>query len=353
MKALNLHGIYDLRYEDVPTPGPTADEVLLKVLAAGICGSDVPRVFTKGTYRYPTILGHEFAGEIIAVGAKVYKNLVGKRAAAFPLLPCFSCDACKAENYAACVDYDYYGSRRDGAFAEYVAVKVWNLIIIPDKVPVAWAAMTEPCAVAIHALENSEIRKGDNVCIFGVGAIGLILAQLARGKGAKKVILLDNDENKLEFARDLGYEHTLNNEMDDYVDKVLRLTDGKGADVCIDAAGAPATVAGCLRVSGSFAIVVLMGNPVGNIMLEQQDYWQILRKQLTLVGTWNSDFGERKNDWKTALAYMENGSVDLSGIVTHVFPLEEADAAFELMRDRNEFSVKVMFAPHDGDITSR
>ena len=131
MKALRLHGINDLRVEDIPAPKPAADEVLLKVLAAGICGSDLPRVFSKGAYHYPIILGHEFAGEITEAGEGVDPSLVGKMAAVFPLLPCFTCKACKEGHYASCANYDYYGSRRDGAFAEYIAVKVWNLVLVP------------------------------------------------------------------------------------------------------------------------------------------------------------------------------------------------------------------------------
>ena len=130
MKALNLHAVGDLRYEDVPMPVRQAGEVLLKVHACGICGSDLPRVFTKGTYHFPTIPGHEFAGEIVEADDP---SLVGRRAAVFPLLPCRKCEACQVGEYAQCSDYDYYGSRRDGAFAEYIAVKEWNLVFFDDS----------------------------------------------------------------------------------------------------------------------------------------------------------------------------------------------------------------------------
>ena len=347
MKALNLYAIGDLRYEDVPIPEPAADEVLLKVLAAGICGSDVPRVFSHGVRDFPTIIGHEFAGEIVSAGTNVDKSCIGKRAAVFPLLPCFTCYACRDENYAACVDYDYYGSRRDGAFAEFIAVKAWNLMLVPSSVPTAWAAMTEPCAVAIHAIGKANIQVGDTVCVFGAGPIGLILAQIAHRAGADKVFLLDIDERKLVFARGLGFSYAINNRDDDYLDSILRLTGGRGADVCIDATGASAAVGGCLNAAGDFATIVLLGNPSGDILIEKLDYWEILRKELTLLGTWNSDFGTRKNDWKTAISYMETGMIDLGGLVTHVFPLEDAEAAFELARDKKEFSLKILFSPEE------
>ncbi|MDR0875630.1 MAG: galactitol-1-phosphate 5-dehydrogenase [Clostridiales Family XIII bacterium] len=346
MKALNLHAIGDLRYEDVSDPIPEKDEVLLKVLAAGICGSDVPRVFTKGTYHFPTIPGHEFAGEIVATGDTddpAYADLIGKRAAVFPLLPCFDCDACAQENYASCANYDYYGSRRDGAFADYIAVKKWNLVMAPEGVPTEWAAMTEPCAVAIHALGKADLKSGDTIAIFGAGAIGLIIALLARAKGAKHVILLDVDGEKLGFANKLGFSHAISNKTDDYLEEIHRLTGGRGADISLDAAGVPATVAGCLKAAAPFGTVVLMGNPSGDITLAQRDYWEILRKQLTLRGTWNSDYGAKKNDWQQALAYMADGTLDLTGFVTQRFALADGEKAFALARDRNEFYVKILF----------
>ncbi|GHU62413.1 galactitol-1-phosphate 5-dehydrogenase [Clostridia bacterium] len=343
MKTLNLHGIDDLRYEDVPDPIPEKDEVLIQVLAAGICGSDIPRVFSKGTYHFPTIPGHEFAGEIIAAGDSAEEDLIGKRAAVFPLLPCFACDACAQENYASCTDYDYYGSRRDGAFADKIAVKKWNLVMVPDDVPTEWAAMAEPCAVAIHALGRADLQPGDTLAIFGAGAIGLIIALLARAKGAKNVILLDVDDTKLGFANTLGFPHAVSNRNDDYLDEIKRITDGQGADVCLDAAGVPATVAGCFKAAAPFGTVLLMGNPSGDMTFSQHDYWEILRKQLTIRGTWNSDYSTRKNDWKQALAWMADGTLDLTGFVTHRFPLADGEKAFALARDRNEFYVKILF----------
>jgi len=346
VKALKLYGIGDLRFEDVPVPEPAADEVLLKVLAAGICGSDLPRVFSTGVRKYPTIIGHEFAGEIVSVGEGADPRLAGRRAAVFPLLPCFKCPPCEEKNYASCRNYDYYGSRRDGAFAEFIAVKEWNLVLLPDNVPTKAAAMMEPCAVAVHAIGKSGIKRGDNVCIFGAGAIGLILANIAYLQGAKNVAILDVDGAKLDFARGLGLKHVSSSRDDGYLDELAVLTEGKGADICIDAAGVPAAVVGCLNAVRASGTVVLMGNPSGDMMFAQDDYWTILRKQLTLKGTWNSGYGGMPgNDWDKALKYLSGGKLDLSGLITHTFPLEESEKAFSLMRDRNEFYVKLLFLP--------
>ena len=128
MNAAVLHAVGDLRYEQVPVPEVHEGEVLMKVMAAGVCGSDLPRIYEQGTYHFPTIPGHEFAGKIVAGDPE----LVGRRAAVFPLLPCRKCSSCEVGEYANCKNYDYYGSRRDGGFAEYIAVDKRNLILTPD-----------------------------------------------------------------------------------------------------------------------------------------------------------------------------------------------------------------------------
>ena len=284
MKALNLHGVGDLRCEEVPVPEIKNDEVLLRIQAAGICGSDIPRVFEKGTYHFPTIVGHEFAGVICEVNPGD-ETLVGKTAAVFPLIPCGICAACETGEYAQCSDYDYYGSRRDGGFAEYIAVKKWNLVFVPDGIPVEHAAMAEPCAVAIHAMNQGGVKPGDTLIIFGAGTIGLLAAQIGRGWGAARIVLADPDSAKLDFARRLGFEHCVDPRSQDPAEYVRSINGGKGADMALEAAGVSAAVEGCLQSVKPFSRVVLMGNPAKNMDISQKAYWEILRKQLTLKGT--------------------------------------------------------------------
>jgi L-iditol 2-dehydrogenase len=342
MMACNLHGIGDLRFEEVPMPSFGKDEVLLRVKASGICGSDIPRVFEKGTYHFPAIPGHEFAG-VIANAAEEDKALIGKRAAVFPLLPCFACEACQIGEYPMCSDYDYYGSRRDGAFAEYIAVKKWNLVFLPESVSFEEAAMAEPAAVSIHALSRAGIVLGDTVAIFGAGPIGLLAAQIAKGWGADKVILADIDETKLNFAQELGFSHTVNSKNQDPAEYIHSVTGGKGADLVLEAAGVPATLEAGVRSARPFGKMVLMGNPLGKMEFSQKGYWEILRKQLTLKGTWNSSYNGFKNDWILAVNCMENGVLELSKMITHRFNLSECNRAFEIARQRSEFHVKLMF----------
>jgi L-iditol 2-dehydrogenase len=342
MMACNLHGIGDLRYEEVPRPIAGPDEVLIRVQAAGICGSDIPRVFEKGTYHFPTIPGHEFAG-LILEAPREDQGLIGKKAAVFPLIPCGKCAACQIGEYPQCRDYDYYGSRRDGAFAEYIAVKKWNLVIVPDPVPPEHAAMCEPCAVAIHALSQAGISLGDTVVIFGAGTIGLLAAQIARGWGAGQVVLADVDQAKLDFAGKLGFSHRVNSRADDPAEYVRDISEGRGADVALEAAGVSAAAEGCFKAAKTFGKVVLMGNPAKNMDISQKAWWEILRKQLTLRGTWNSSYNDACNDWRLAIKCMETGVLQLEKLITHRFSFAECNKAFELARRREEFYVKLMF----------
>jgi L-iditol 2-dehydrogenase len=342
MMACNLHGIGDLRYEKVPVPDIADDEVLLEVKAAGICGSDIPRVFEKGTYHFPTIPGHEFAGVIAAVN-RGDEALMGKRAAVFPLIPCGKCEACQIGEYPQCSDYDYYGSRRDGGFAEYAAVKKWNLVFVPDSIPLEHAAMCEPCAVAIHALSRVGVSLGDTVVIFGAGTIGLLAAQIARGWGAGEVILADVDAEKLAFAGKLGFSRTVNTLDTDPSEYIRSINSGRGADIALEAAGVSPAVEGCLESVKTAGKVVLMGNPAKDMNISQKAYWEILRKQLLLKGTWNSGYNDAHNDWRLALRCMERGIFDLSGMISRTFGLAECGRAFEMARLRKEFYVKLMF----------
>jgi L-iditol 2-dehydrogenase len=324
----------------VPEIAP--DEVLLRVRAAGICGSDVPRVFTKGTYHFPTIPGHEFAGEAVKVN-EGDEHLLGGRFAVFPLLPCFECESCAEKEYQQCENYDYYGSRRNGAFAEYLAVKKWNLVPVPDSVSFEEAAMAEPCAVALHALKRFGVNRGDTIAILGAGTIGLLAGQAACAWGAGRVILFDVDDRKLEFARHIGFEDVSDSATNDPADYVNALTDGKGADICLDAAGVSQTIEVAVRTAGRAGKVILMGNPAGDIKLAQKSYWEILRRQLTLKGTWNSSYSDGDNDWTQALDSIGDGVFKLKPLITHRFTFSECGEAFRIAKDLNEFSVKVMF----------
>lgn len=344
MRALNLYGVGDLRYDEVERPVPQAGEVLLKVRACGICGSDIPRVFTKGTYHFPTIIGHEFAGEIVGVPSGEDSGLIGKRAAVFPLIPCRHCAACAAEHFAQCANYSYYGSRQDGAMAEYLAVRRENLCLLPEHVSFEAAAMCEPTAVARHAFLKSGAGQGDLLVIYGIGTIAMLIAQWARAAGVSDIVLVARSAAKKEWAHQLGFDQVFDiKKPEDAAALKARLLTKGGADACIEGTGASEGLSFCLRTARPFGTIVTLGNPVGRMELSQDDYWQILRRELVVKGTWNSKFFVPENDWQKSLEAMESGAVQPERIITHRFRLKDYHKAFALMRDKRELYGKVMF----------
>ncbi len=327
----NLYAINDLRYENASIPSCAEDEVLIEVKCCGICGSDLPRVYTKGTYHFPTVIGHEFAGRI-ALDPK--GELEGKKVAVFPLLPCFECDSCKRGSYATCESYDYYGSRRDGGMSEYLAVKRWNVLPMPENLSFGEGAMCEPVSVARHAVKKLDIKKGDKLLISGAGPIGIIAGQWAKAMGAERVCYFDIDPRKIDFAKSVGFE--------EYIE-------GDGITCVIEGTGNSQALRRCLNAVVPAGRVVLMGNPSGEVNMAQDTYWYILRKELKLYGTWNSSYNDLQNDWKDSLTAMAEGKIDVKPLITHRYDLKDCHAAFEMMKNRTEFFNKVMLVMNGGD----
>lgn len=329
MKAYVLHGVNDLRYEEVAKPDCPVDWAVIKVKAAGICSSDIPRIYTKGTYHFPTIPGHELAGVVDSVGYDADTSLIGKHVGVFPLIPCRKCGQCREKHYEMCSHYDYVGSRRDGGFAEYVAVPVWNLIELPLDMPFALAAMLEPLAVALHAIRMGQIQKGYSVGIIGTGMIGICAAQWARKFGASKITVIGRSEDKRRLIENMGLCYAT--EVSDEFDAVL------------EAVGTSSSVISSINATTSGGKLVLMGNPSGNIELPQDVYWRILRKQLTVRGTWNSSYdGSNPSEWYEVINALQRKEIQVSGLISHCFNQEQLKDGLELMRKHVEPYCKVM-----------
>ena len=205
MKAWKLEEIGKIRlYDEVPVPEPEAGEVLVKVKAAGICGSDVPRVYKDGAHSMPLVIGHEFSGQVEKLGANVDKSKLGKRMGIFPLIPCRKCPQCLEKKYEMCSNYSYLGSRRDGGFAEYVTVPEWNLIELPEGVTWEQAAMLEPMAVAVHAMRQLTLKETDSVLVCGCGTIGQLLIMFLLERGIKIVYAAGNKDFQKKSLIDMG-----------------------------------------------------------------------------------------------------------------------------------------------------
>ncbi len=323
-KSANLHAINDLRYEDTYIEKIDETQVLVKVKSCGICGSDIGRVYTKGTYKFPTVIGHEFSG---VVEYDPLGEFTDKKVVVFPLLPCFKCESCKEGSYATCENYDYYGSRRNGGMTEYLVVNRWNLLILPDALEFDEGAMCEPVSVARHAILKLDIQKGDNIFISGAGPIGIVAAQWAKMFGAENVYFSDIDERKIEFAQMLGFKK--------YEKGIL-------IDCALEGTGYSDALSFCLEYVKSHGKVVFMGNPAGEMRLSQNTYWHILRKELKISGTWNSSYNDFENDWKESLKAMAEKKINVKPLITKRFPLSQCNDAFEMMKNKTEFYNKVI-----------
>lgn len=342
MRALVLHDVADLRLEHVPVPELTEGSVLLKIQACGICSSDRERIFVTGTYHFPTIPGHEFAGKIVAAADDVDETLLGRRACVFPMLPCRECDACKIEEYAQCSNYNYFGSRCDGGFAEYLVVPVWNLVLFDDSVPYATAALCEPSAVSLHAVNIAKIKNGEKVAIVGTGTIGFLVAAFAKNL-TDRVVICGRSENKLVYARKLGFE-TINLTSENYREVMKSLVGEEGFDVVFEAVGSNATIESAVDLAGNFGRVIMLGNPKKDLKMDKNVYWSILRKQKQIMGSWNSNYNSRVNDWAVVMEWMKNSSFDFGELITHRFSMDDYEKAFQLIRKEKdkEFLLKAM-----------
>ena len=348
MDALVLYGVGDLRLSQMPIPNVSEGQVRVRIGFCGVCGSDIPRIFSKGTYSFPTVCGHEFAGTVDLCGPGVDGFEQGDDVVVFPLIWCGKCEACESGKYVQCSDYDYLGSRSDGAFAEYVVAPKENIIRVPHGVTLQEAALTEPAAVALHALRRvQDSLVGKVVAIFGAGPIGLMVAQWARIMGATQVLLFDIVAEKLELAKRLGFESVFNSTIEDPVEVVNAQTEGKGAHVCIEAAGVPQTylnALGSIRRGGN---VVLLGNPIADVTLPVSLISQLMRREASLLGTWNSDYSVFGNDddWRKVLQALASGKLDLSPLITHKVSLTACTEVLHMMKDKSQFYAKVLIHP--------
>jgi L-iditol 2-dehydrogenase len=342
VKALVLRRDSVLEYADVPEPQrPGSGWALIRVAFSSVCSSDMHRGFGGGAYRYPLIMGHEFSGyvEEPAEGGQVPR---GAAVAVFPLIPCRKCGPCQTGEYAQCIRYDYLGSRRDGAFAERVWVPEECLVPVPAGVNMLHAALTEPCAVALHGVQKLSVRAGSTGAVIGGGPIGNMAAQWLRLRGCSPVMVVDVDQDKLALAGSMGLV-PVDGRAGDPVARIRDLTGAAGADCVIEAVGLPATFLQAVQCAARFGEVVFLGNIRGTFQMGEKDFSSILRRELSIKGTWNSRIAPAgQSEWTTVLSSLGT-RIQVDKLVSHTPRLADGTEVFRSMRERKEPFSKVVF----------
>jgi len=347
MKALVLVENGVLEFKEIADPKrPGDDWARIRVAYAGICQSDKNRGFASGAYHYPLVMGHEFSG-VVEEAAISGGPEAGTPVAVFPLLPCRECESCSRMAYAKCSNYDYLGSRRDGAFAEYVWVPTTNLYPVPDGLDLKNAAVLELCAVGLHGANLFEISGGESALIIGDGPLGVMMAQWLRFRGAEQVIVSGVHEEKLALCRELGFE-TIHSRQETLSERLLELTDGRRVDLVVEGVGTEEAILQSLESGGYDSQVMLVGNPRTDITIPKAMFSSLLRREIVIRGSWNSIVAPpEKDEWRMALSEMSR-SVITEPLISHVYPLREAIGVFDRLIEGKESFSKVILQVDGG-----
>jgi L-iditol 2-dehydrogenase len=338
MKALVYEGAWQmpLREIEAPTAGP--EEVVVAVRAVGVCGSDV-HGFTGSTgRRYPGIvMGHEFTGSIIAVGAGISDHQVGDRVVVHPLLTCGTCELCLAGRPNVCVNRTMIGMHRHGAYAEAVSVPRRQLHQLPANLSWEHGALVEPLAVALHAVNATPLQLMERVVVVGAGPIGLLALLAARLKGAGTIIVTDRSQHRLELARRLGADVVVNVAEQDVVAAVHTATGGAGAHAAIEAVGITPTVQQALAVTRIGGQVTWIGNSAPEVTLNMQ---HVVTREITIRGVYgfNAEFAQ-------AIELLASRRIDVAPLIEQTAPLAEGPQLVHDLAKGTLEAVKVVLTP--------
>jgi len=353
MLAVVCHAPYDYRLEELPVPKAGPGEVIIQVQACGVCASDIKcytgaPLFWGDQHRLPyvdgpVVAGHEFTGRVVSLGAGASEKhglRIGDIAIAEQIVPCWDCRYCRSGKYWLCQVHHIFGFQKivSGGMAEYMKFPKQSLIHrVPNHITPTHAAVVEPLSCSIHAVKRGKIEFGDVVVIAGAGTLGLGMIGAARLKNPGRLISIDLVDQRLEIAKNLGADLTLNPTRDNVVEEILEITEGYGCDVYIEATGHPSAVEQGLhmiRKAGTFVEFSVMKEPV-------TVDWTIIgdTKELNIHGAHLGPYS-----YPLAINYIDRGLIDVSQIVTHQFPLSDYKTAFEMVKKGTD-SIKVQLIP--------
>jgi L-iditol 2-dehydrogenase len=343
MKSLLLSAYNHLEIVDLPAPKPGPGEVLIRVAACGICGSDVHGYDGSSGRRIPPIvMGHEAAGTVAALGAGVAGYSVGDRVTFDSTVYCGQCAFCQRGDINLCDNREVIGVscgdyRRYGAFAEYVVVPQRILYHLPGNLSFAEAAMLEAASVALHAVRVSQVKGGETALVIGAGMIGLLTLQAAKALGCARVLIADVDASRLSLAKSIGADEILHASGADLAAQVLKLTQGRGVDLAYEAVGRSETVNVAIDCTQKGGTVTLIGNIQPEVTLPLQ---KVVTRQLRLQGSCAS-----AGEYPQAIELIAGGELEVDPLITAIAPLEEGPRWFARLHAREPNLMKVILTP--------
>lgn len=344
MKAAVLKTRDDIVIEEYPMPVPGNEDVLVKIKAVGICGSDIPRVLGDGAHFYPIVLGHEFSGEVVEAGSDVINLKKGDRVAGVPLLPCHKCDDCLKGYYSHCKNYSFIGSRKQGAFAEYISVPQKNAVKFDHSVSYEQGALFEPSTIALHGLLRIDFKGGEDVAILGGGTIGLLTAQWVKIFGAKRVFVFDIDNTRLELCKKMGVDIVINTLEDRFMEQIREYTKGKGFGYVFETAGVDVTMRLSFELAANSAGICFIGIPNKNLVFEPKLFELMNRKEFDLTGSWmsySSPFPGK--EWELTAHFFKTGKLLFDdSIIFKKICLGDIKSGFNMYKTPGSVKGKIM-----------
>ena len=343
MKALILKEYNHFEYEEVPLPQIGDQEVLIQVKACGICGSDVHGMDgSTGRRRPPVIMGHEAAGVIEKTGNAVKDWTRGDRVTFDSTVYCGTCWYCRRGQINLCDNRRVLGVsceeyRQYGAFADYVVIPQRILYRLPEKITFEQAAMTEALSIAVHAVEMTPIALGDTSVVVGTGMIGQLVVQVLRQKGCRTVIAIDVSPEKLQLAKQSGADVVLNPSVCDVIKEILDLTEGRGADVALEAVGATASIRTSVNVLRKGGNLTLIGNVTPQIEFPLQT---VVTREIRVQGSCAS-----RGEYPACLEMIASGKVNVDMLISATVPLKEGSSWFNRLYRKEEGLFKVILKP--------
>jgi (R,R)-butanediol dehydrogenase/meso-butanediol dehydrogenase/diacetyl reductase len=344
MKAGVFYGKEDIRVEEVKDLQAEKGTVIVKVKAAGICGSDLH--FYRGVVDLPkgTVLCHELSGEIVEVGEGVSSFKVGDRVGIEPLIGCGECRFCKVGEYHLCAQLKHIGIFYSGGFAEFSRVPEDKLYKLPENVSFEVASLLDCYAVSVHAINKVRVEVDDVVVILGGGPLGLTTAQVVKAAGVNEVVLVDLIDGVLEVAKKAGIGCTINATKEDVVKKVKELSGGLGADVVFEAVGGDApTLNQAIQLARPGGTVGIIG---ARMEASNLDVWTAFIKELNIQFVWSYAMWGFKREFDIALNLLASGKINAAPLITHKVSLDEINKGFRLANNKKESNaVKVLVIP--------